>query len=165
MTVDIENLIDGESKFVSFSEKISLPDAYSVNGDVLVKLSGKISNEKKGLFHFSGNIVAVLNLNCDLCLKPFNFKLDFPVNELFSRSIHKKDDCLSFSGNIINLEPVILDNILVNMPMKAVCSNNCKGLCEICGHNLNESDCRCEKEHINPKFEKLKALFEESENE
>jgi len=165
MTVNIKNLPDGEAKPISLSKKISLPKAYSVNDKVFVKLLGKISNEKKGIFHFSGNVNAILNLNCDLCLKPFDFKLDFTIDEIFSKSDDKEEDYLFFSGDVINLEPAVLNNILINMPMKAVCSNNCKGLCGICGHNLNESDCGCKKEYINPEFEKLKALFEESENE
>ncbi len=164
MIINVDNFIDGESRFVSFSEKIAIPSDFSVNGNALVDVTGNITNEK-GIFRFCGNGSAVLNLNCDLCLMPFDFKIDFPITEIFSKSEIEENDCWFFADNNIDLKPAILSNILLNMPMKAVCSDKCKGLCSVCGHNLNEGDCGCVNSYVNPEFEKLKALFEESENE
>ena len=128
---------------------------------------GEISNEK-GKFHFTGNVLASLCLNCDLCLKPFYVELKFIIDEIFSddfSEVDSENDFFHFSDKKINLAEAIISGILFNIPMKAVCSDNCKGLCGVCGHNLNEGDCQCDKTYVNPKFEKLKALFEESEEE
>ena len=167
MIINVDKLIDGETLNVSFSENISIPEDYSVNGDVPVKVIGELSNNS-GKFRFRGNVSAKISLNCDLCLCPFDMDIDFEIDEIFVKSPDdnsKDDDFWYFSDNVINLKTAILSNILLNIPMRAVCSDECKGLCSICGHNLNEGDCGCEKTYINPKFEKLLALFEENEEE
>jgi len=167
MIIDASNFIDGETKEVSFSENILIPGNYCVDNNADVKVTGEISNEK-GKFHFIGKVFANLCLNCDLCLKPFDIELKFTVDEFFSDDFSEDDsenDFFHFSDKKINLAEAVISGILLNIPMKAVCSDNCKGLCDICGYNLNDGDCGCDKTCVNPKFEKLKALFEESEEE
>ncbi len=167
MIIDVSNFIDGETREVSFSEKVLIPENYCVDNNADVKVVGEISNEK-GKFHFTGNVLASLCLNCDLCLKPFYVELKFIIDEIFSddfSEVDSENDFFHFSDKKINLAEAIISGILFNIPMKAVCSDNCKGLCGVCGHNLNEGDCQCDKTYVNPKFEKLKALFEESEEE
>lgn len=167
MIIDINNFDDGEVRKISFNENFSIPEDYSVNGDAYADVSGEISNNK-GKFHFIGKVYAKLNVNCDVCLKPFDIELNFDVDEIFVRSdeiTDENDDYWLFSEKSIDFNPMILSCILLNIPMRTVCSDNCKGLCSICGHNLNEGECGCERTYINPNFEKLKALFEENEEE
>ena len=49
------------------------------------------------------------------------------------------------ASNSIDLEPLIRDTIIENLPSKVLCSKDCKGLCPHCGENLNISTCRCKK--------------------
>lgn len=167
MIIDVSNFIDGETREVSFSENVLIPENYCADNNADVKVRGEISNEK-GKFHFTGNVLASLCLNCDLCLEPFNVELKFVIDEIFSDDFSGTDgenDFFHLRDKKINLAEAVISGILLNIPMKAVCSDNCKGLCGICGHNLNEGDCGCDNTYVNPKFEKLKALFEESEEE
>ncbi len=164
MLINVDNLINGESRDISFSENVKVPDDYSVNGDAFIDVSGNISNNE-GKFHFCGKVLAKMNFNCDLCLRPFDTEIVFDIDEIFCKEADDESDFWSFSDKVIDLEPAILSNILLNIPMKAVCSDDCKGLCSICGHNLNDGDCGCDRTYINPKFEKLKELFKETEND
>ena len=164
MIINVDNLVNGESRSVSFSKNISISDDYKINSIPTVKVTGDISNNE-GKFRFNGKVHTVLNLNCDLCLEPFNIELNFNIDEIFSKSVDEENDYWLFSDKVIDLVPAVLSNILLNIPMKAVCSDKCKGLCNKCGHNLNEGDCGCDRTYINPKFEKLKALFEQANNE
>lgn len=164
MLINVDNLTNGESRVVSFSENIKVPDDYSVNGDVFIDVSGNISNNEEK-FHFCGKAFAKMNFNCDLCLMPFDTEIVFDIDEIFCKEADDESDYWSFSDKVIDLEPAILSNVLLNIPMKAVCSDDCKGLCNLCGHNLNEGDCGCDRTYINPKFEKLKELFKETEND
>ncbi len=167
MIIDVSNFIDGETRAVSFSENVFVPENYCVNNNADVKISGEISNDK-GKFHFVGKVRAGLRLRCDLCLEPFDTELNFTVDEVFSEEfggIDYENDFFTFSDKKINLEDAVISGILLNIPMKAVCSDDCKGLCGICGHNLNEGACGCDRTFVNPEFEKLKALFEENEEE
>ncbi len=167
MIIDINNFADGEIKKVSFKKNISIPEDYNVNGEAYVNVYGEILNSG-GKFRFTGNICAKFNVNCDLCLKPFDIELNCNADEIFIRSDetdNDETDCWTFSEKTVNLEPAVLSNIILNIPMRFVCSDECKGLCGICGHNFNDGDCGCGNSYINPNFEKLKALFEENEEE
>ena len=69
------------------------------------------------------------------------------------------------SDKTVDLKPAVIADIMLNMPMKAECSDHCKGLCPKCGHNLNEGDCGCDRGYINPQFEKLLTLFKDDDEE
>ena len=62
--------------------------------------------------------------------------------------------------------PVLRDTILLSIPLKPLCREECKGLCPVCGKNLNEGECehvKKKEEEIDPRWEKLKALLEKEE--
>lgn len=58
----------------------------------------------------------------------------------------------------LDLDPYIVEQLEVNVPMKPLCHPDCAGLCPECGADLNESDCDCESEPIDPRWEKLKQM-------
>jgi uncharacterized protein len=58
------------------------------------------------------------------------------------------------------IDEIIVDNIILSLPIKTLCSETCKGLCPICGQNLNEGDCDCEIENIDPRLQKLKDFYD-----
>jgi uncharacterized protein len=58
----------------------------------------------------------------------------------------------------IDLDEIIKEQIYLSLPMKVLCSDQCRGLCPICGMNLNVSDCHCHREQGHPGFLKLKDL-------
>lgn len=60
----------------------------------------------------------------------------------------------------VDLRPLLLEQVQLNVPMKPLCRPDCQGLCPTCGANLNEGDCGCRKEEIDPRWEALRALKE-----
>jgi uncharacterized protein len=77
---------------------------------------------------------AVMRLNCGRCLKDFSldFEKDFELN-------YPADD----TGPVIDLDPDIREEIILDYPLKPLCVQSCKGLCPKCGKNLNEGGCNC----------------------
>ena len=65
----------------------------------------------------------------------------------------------TFSGDSIDLTSSVIRNILAVLPMKVVCRDDCKGLCPVCGQNLNIKDCGCDTTYIDPRFESLRSLL------
>lgn len=60
----------------------------------------------------------------------------------------------------MDLRPLLLEQIQLNVPMKPLCRAVCKGLCPHCGKDLNQGDCDCQKTEIDPRWEALKAFQE-----
>src|SRR4051794_30652543 len=61
-----------------------------------------------------------------------------------------------FDGKVINLEPIVREQMLLPLPMNAVCREDCRGLCMKCGQNLNEKQCGCEMRFEDPRLAVLK---------
>lgn len=161
MLIDVTNLVKGSSISVSFTDTVEVPrgtQKYSAD----VEVSGNLINTG-GEYLFEGKITAVLSLNCDLCLNTYKTELSCNISEIYAEDSNSEKEVWDFSDKTIDLKPAVITNILLNMPMRAVCSDDCKGLCPICGHNLNEGDCGCDTGYVNPAFEKLVNLFDDKE--
>ncbi len=63
-----------------------------------------------------------------------------------------------FDGKTIDLDPIVREQVLLALPISVVCHEDCKGLCTLCGQNLNERECGCERKVIDPRFAKLKEI-------
>lgn len=63
-----------------------------------------------------------------------------------------------FDGKVINLEPIVREQVLLALPMNAVCREDCKGLCMKCGQNLNDKQCGCDTTFVDPRLAVLKNI-------
>lgn len=117
----------------------------------------------------SGDISAQINLVCSRCLKGFIFqvepvfKLSYelqPVKNVEDLELKKDELDISFyDGESIDITTqLVLEQIVLNIPMKPLCKDSCLGLCSNCGKNLNEGDCGCVTEEIDPRLAILKNL-------
>ena len=63
-----------------------------------------------------------------------------------------------FDGKTIDLDPLVREQVLLALPMHAVCRDDCRGLCGSCGQNLNETQCDCAGGQVDPRLAKLKDI-------
>jgi uncharacterized protein len=63
-----------------------------------------------------------------------------------------------FDGKTIDLDPIVREQVLLALPMYALCSEDCKGLCPVCGQDLNQQACACEKRPVDPRLAALKTI-------
>jgi uncharacterized protein len=64
----------------------------------------------------------------------------------------------TFDGKTIDLDPIVREQVLLALPMHAVCRDDCKGLCGMCGQNLNEGSCGCDRRQVDPRLLALKDI-------
>jgi uncharacterized protein len=84
-----------------------------------------------------------------------------PVRELFETTPDEEDIYL-LKGDQIDLEPLVRDAVLLELPQAPLCTEGCRGLCPTCGTNLNEGTCPCETEVRDPRWAALDELRERS---
>ena len=64
----------------------------------------------------------------------------------------------AFDGRTIETDGVLAEQLLLELPMSALCGEDCRGLCSVCGKNLNEGDCGCERKPMDPRWAALKSI-------
>ncbi|MGB9497145.1 MAG: YceD family protein [Dissulfuribacterales bacterium] len=124
-----------------------------------------------GDVHLKGKIAALIVLKCDRCLEEYNNKIDasffyeFVPGQLTDKenevTLGSKDMEVSFyNGAKIQIGEIFREQILLQIPMRHVCSEDCKGICPGCGAELNREKCRCRKATLENPFSVLKKLHE-----
>jgi uncharacterized protein len=127
--------------------------------------------DKRGVEVFVKGVVSgEVELQCSRCLKEYILPIKtllevtyHPVQNLNKEELIelKRDemDVDFYKEGLIDTEDIIRDQILLNIPMKPLCSEDCKGLCNICGTDLNYSECGCIVQEIDPRMAILQSLL------
>jgi uncharacterized protein len=68
-----------------------------------------------------------------------------------------------YEGEGLHLEDVLREQVLLALPLRAICREDCKGLCPHCGQNLNQGQCNCAEPHEDPRWAALKDIREKLE--
>ncbi len=103
---------------------------------------------------------AELQSECVRCLKPFYQPLEIDFTEMYAftpRSVTDSNLILPEDGHI-DLEPLVREYMLLEIPISPLCSPDCKGLCPVCGENLNEQACDHSDSEVDPRLAVLKSL-------
>ena len=72
----------------------------------------------------------------------------------------ENDTFLLVENESIELDDLLREDILLELPTKFLCKPDCKGLCPQCGKNLNEGKCGCSARQVDPRLEILKKLID-----
>ena len=110
----------------------------------------------------TGEVFGTGTSECSRCLEQLNLDLEVDFQELFAYS-SSSDDELVVDGEHIDLEQVVIDSVVLNLPFQPVCSQDCLGLCPECGKNLNEDPGHEHQMPIDSRFEALKDLLSKEE--
>ena len=125
-----------------------------------VKIEGTLKNEDDVFVLDAKGETAVL-MECSCCLAPVRKELCFEIKERFAHTGRENEETETFTGDQIDLADFVKRGIIGELPMKVLCREDCKGLCPVCGKDLNEGDCGCDRTIRDPRFESLRALFSE----
>mgnify|MGYP005838486289 CR=1 FL=1 len=163
MRLDLSEIVknDGASLEVQVQETISelneLVDDVTFNQPV--RFNGKLVNIS-GILKLEGHMETGYNTKCFRCLLDLNGTLSVDVKEdIIDGRTNPDSETYTYEGNFFEIDKLIKDYVLLNLPVRHVCDEDCKGLCYKCGSNLNVAACECKEETINPQMEALKDFF------
>lgn len=137
-------------------------DSFSFAGPVRAHL---IARNTGSVLTAEGEIAGKLTLTCGRCLEPYVYDFEVPLNETYAPAAddNKDGEVIPFTGDMLDISPEVLKSIIISLPMKMVCINECPGLCPGCGRKLAEGRCDCENDEIDPRLSILKNLMEKNE--
>ncbi|MGL5634850.1 MAG: YceD family protein [Sarcina sp.] len=108
-----------------------------------------------------GNISTELELQCSRCLKNFSTTVNTSIDEKFSNNFKEDESIVPIESDILDVSEIIANNVISTLPIKRLCDEQCKGLCQTCGADLNLHQCSCSDLDTDIRFEKLKELFKQ----
>ena len=104
-----------------------------------------------------------MQLDCDRCLNAFEREFHYCFSHTLVRELSAEnddmDDYIVVDGDQLDLDELVLSDILLSLPTKILCHEDCKGLCPVCGKDLNIGSCECKKKQVDPRLEKLGDLL------
>jgi uncharacterized protein len=169
-------------------KKVFSKEKFSANLDISVGERGLEEKSDRGDFKLEvwlesspdgirvkGNLKGSVDMVCTRCLEGYRQDLDLGVDEFYRRpglgalsadgrqlagaEVQEEDEYVIEEG-AIDLNILVNDAVLLGLPIKHLCTEECRGLCQYCGSNLNMGDCDCTGEDIDPRLEVLKTLLE-----
>ena len=157
-------------------ERVYQPDQLARESDYTVAapvdLQFDIFKDKQQ-YRLVGRVKTTLELACGRCLEPFTLPVDQPFDLRYQphaqntgegeREIEEDDLTTAFYENDeIDLGQLMREQFYLALPMKPLCNDDCKGLCPICGTNLNRGTCDCNRQWEDPRLAALKTLRKDS---
>jgi uncharacterized protein len=147
-----------------------LEDLSKIDFDFETPLQSEVKIHKVGQsVLITGKVQTTLRLQCVRCLKEFSY----PLSSMLELTLHPLKEAPSeeetevgseemesnfFEGGEIHLSEIACEQIFLEIPYKPLCQEGCKGLCSICGKDLNISSCECVREEFTSGFSALKKL-------
>jgi len=135
-------------------ELAGMPEGAAVRGDLLLE------SVVEGIL-VSGPLRGPLTLTCARCLVEFEGSFDVDVQELYvaPRREAGPDDYAVSPEGLVDLEPLVRDNVMPALPFSPLHAPDCRGLCERCGGNRNLGECSCTDEPVDARWAALDTLF------
>jgi uncharacterized protein len=169
MRIELENLEGGKGDFAHVynpdelnpvDERVKLRAAAEVNGKI--RLAG---NE----VFVNGHVDTRAQVECDRCLKPVevpvnaDFELEYISGSEYETSaaaeLTEAEMSVSvFDGKAIDVDEIVKEQILLTVPTRMLCREDCKGICPECGTDRNTGECSCVTSDIDPRWAALKKL-------
>lgn len=106
-----------------------------------------------------------LSIPCSRCLEGVETSFDITVskeldfNETDEDRIKELDETNYIDGYNLDVDQFIYDEILISFPLKVLCSEDCKGICNVCGGNLNKETCNCDQSVGDPRMSVIRDIF------
>jgi len=148
MKINLKQLfsIVGESRDIAYT--ISTDELSDIRGRSFaspVEVKGRIYN-RAGIVYLEYSVDMTLLITCDRCLKELERAYHYDFDHIVVPSANSdNDEYIVADGESIELNEIAVTDLLLQLPTKNLCKDDCKGLCMICGCDLNESTC----DHLN----------------
>ena len=169
MLLNLSDVLGEHHRTIEQNVEVEM-EAFRIHSDsykVLSKdpVSLKIEHVKDRQLEITGKGKFEFEIPCDRCLEPVkteivldftkNVDLDVPDGE----QTEEMDETNYIDGYELNVEQLIYNEVLIGWPTKILCSVDCKGICNVCGQNLNQGACDCEDTSLDPRMSVIRDVF------
>lgn len=168
MLLDLSELLSGNCRkktfhVALFTEQFVSPEGtYEIQDKTEPDITVEQIDNKK--FLVTGAGMVTLGIPCARCLDSVSYTVSYEIERELdfadsSESDERLEEMSYIDGYHLDAEKLICSEILINMPLRVLCSEDCKGLCLKCGANLNKGECGCDREQLDPRMSVIQDIF------
>lgn len=167
--MNLTEVILNEGKVVQRQERITLEMLAFPFGTYPVisssPLSLTITNKGKKVLQLEGSFTLEVKIPCARCLEDvtevlevsFDKEADMKLSE--EERLNALDESDFLNGYNLDVDKLVYGEALLNWPSRVLCKEDCKGLCKVCGQNLNRKTCSCDSTDLDPRMAKIRDIF------
>lgn len=168
MLIDISEIVSCENKEITKEVQLELNSFLSKLGEFPITKKApidiRIANRENKRLLIQGEVDLTVLIPCSRCLEEVPTDIHFSIDkELVLNGSEVKDEEMEDTDYLIGLnldiDRLIYGEILVNWPMKVLCKEDCKGICKVCGMNLNKGNCDCQRTELDPRMAAIQDVF------
>ncbi|MBO4693207.1 MAG: DUF177 domain-containing protein [Clostridia bacterium] len=163
MILDLRHVFSRDNSRLEFDGTVDM-SAVDVSGGFPLK-----KPVRYGGVVFNESSVVILNIRieyeftapCDRCGKISSGSHTVTIDKSLATSLERQesDTIIVVSDMQLEVDELVYSEVILDLPSKHLCKEDCKGLCQKCGKNLNDGDCGCDLFEPDPRFEKLRELL------
>lgn len=168
MILDLTKLLsdgNGQEKYTStfdMSEVAHYGESFPVKNAEPFELT--VTNESGKSLTVTGKTKVTLSISCDRCLKEVAVIFPIEIDEAFviedEQIVTDADENEDLADKkSVDVDRLVYDQMEMNWPDKVLCKPDCKGLCPVCGHDLNLGDCGCNRTVLDPRMAQFLDVF------
>ena len=172
MKLDLRPMLRGETNRIEVDFRLDVQGAADVTFDSPAHIVGYVSSEG-GYMRLMAEATLAYSGECARCLDAVHGTFCMP----FERTVvtegtltaeqeeNNIDEYVILDNGILDVDEMMEESLILSFPMRLLCSEDCKGLCPVCGKPLRESDCSCVKKERDPRWAVLEGLtFDDDES-
>ena len=168
MKIDISEVVKTINKETSQEVALELNEFESRLGvfPILKKapIQLQIRNEENKRVFIDSTVDFEALIPCGRCLEEVQTSIHFDIHKtlnIMDKSLvdEEMDETDYLIGFELDVDKLVYAEILVNWPMKVLCKDDCKGICKVCGMNLNKGACDCQRTELDPRMAAIQDIF------
>ncbi len=168
MLIDISDIISSENKERTLEVSVGLTSFESRLGKFPIiqksPMELQIVNRENKSLLIHGKADLGVMIPCSRCLKEVATDLHVPIDKELTIEAsevrgEEPEDTVFLEGTCLDTDRLLYGEILMNWPMKVLCSKDCRGICRVCGADLNAGDCGCQRTELDPRMASIQDIF------
>ena len=168
MNIDISMIAKSINQEMTQTAEITLDMFSSRLGDFPISRKAPVElhicNQENAAVLITGTVDIEVMIPCARCLEEVPTSIRFDIDKklrieedgLVDDEMEQPDYLIGFE---LDVDKLVYAEILVNWPMRVLCKDDCKGICKVCGMNLNKGTCDCESSALDPRMAAIQDIF------
>lgn len=171
MLINLSELFPVKGKSKSYTHELEMTEfsMFDTVYEVVEKepVSLLITNQGNKMLTVAGKAHLVLEMPCARCLEPvrvpFHLEIDqeLDMNQSDEERMADLDEQSYVNGYCLDIDRLVGNELTLNLPMAVLCSEDCKGICDRCGTNLNRGTCDCDNRSLDPRMSVIQDIFKQ----